>query len=73
MAYLRIAKDITKEELDLRIRAFGYDFDHKLKLIESGNIYELENSDRPDGYLDYDDFQVICGQKFIRTKVLVNN
>ena len=73
MAYLRITRDISREELDLRIRAFGYDFDHKLKLIERGNIYELENGDRPEGYLDYGDFQVVCGQKFIRTKELVNN
>lgn len=73
LAYLRITRDISREELDLRIRAFGHDFDHKLKLIESGNIYELENSDRPQGYLDQSDFQVIYGQKFIRTTGLVNS
>jgi len=73
LSYLRISKDIGKEELELRIRAFGFYFFNRLKLIESGNIYELENSDRPEGDLDISDFQVVCGQKFIRTKELINN
>jgi methionyl-tRNA formyltransferase len=73
LSYLRISRDIGRGELELRIRAFGFDFFNRLKLIERGNIYELEGGDRPEGYLDQSDFQVICGQKFIRTKELVNN
>jgi methionyl-tRNA formyltransferase len=73
LSYLRISKDISREELDLRMRAFGFDFFNRLKLIEEGNIYELESSNRSQDHIDEVNFQVICGQKFIRAKELVNN
>jgi methionyl-tRNA formyltransferase len=73
LSYLRISRDISREELELRIRAFGFDFFNRLKLIERGNIYELESGEKPGNHLDERDFQVICGQKFIRTKELVDD
>ena len=72
LSYLIISRDISREELELRMRAFSFDFFNRLKLIDRGNIYELESSNRPEGHLDPSDFQVVCGQKFIRTKELVN-
>lgn len=66
LAYLDITKEITKEELLLRIRAFGYDEKYKIKFYEDGNIFEIENPGSNDGTVDLQHYQLIHGKKFYR-------
>ena len=66
LAYLDITKEITEEELLLRIRAFGYDEKYKIKFYEDGNVFEIENPSSNDGTVDLNHYQIIHGKKFYR-------
>jgi methionyl-tRNA formyltransferase len=68
LSFLKISRDISREELDLRIRAFGWDVEHKIKLLENTGVFELENSDTPIELLNPENFQVVCGKKFIERR-----
>jgi methionyl-tRNA formyltransferase len=64
LAYLDVTKDVSSEELLLRMRAFGYDEKYKIKFVEDGRIFEIENPSSCDGTVDLKQFQLIHGKKF---------
>ena len=68
---LRIHEDISQSDLDLRIRAFGYDYHHKIKYIDSGEVYEIKNSEMTSETHDLGKFVEIRSHQFIHKRSIV--